>query len=391
MADIFGTLRHALPRERRLYASVEATYGTRIQPAGADALRVLSAVIGSPQPTRVERVDNRQTRSIENRITGNTPPIEWSAEGYLIPSGTAGTAPDMGAILKAAFGTETIVGGTSVTYELSDVQQALGSLTLTDELSGGLMESLAGAIVQELTIRGSGGDPPMMVASGVASSHVLTGRTEISSAAAAVITPVVPGVKAVEVGSRGRFMEADGTTVRDDNGGAGFVVLSETSTTFTVDAAPAGVVVTDIWEPFVITEVTAGSPTPGIVGSVTLDSLVLPVTSWEFTLSNNLQPHADEAFQANATGYHEGDRQVTGQVTLRARFDQILQLEKRKDFAKLAMTIVVGSVVDDITTITFPGVELNFANVDKAQPETAMITLPFQALGTGDEVEVAFT
>ena len=244
----------ALPRERKFYASVESTFGTRIQPAGADAIRLLSGVTGSPVPNRIERVDNRQTRSIESQITGSTPPIEWSAEGYLIPSGAAGTAPDIGAIMKAAFGVETIVGGTSVASTPSDVQAALGSLTITDAISDIMMESIAGCFVEEFTLRGAAGDPVQYAATGLGASHVLTGRTTLATTPVSTSFDVdVP--ENIEIGSRGQFLEpSDGTTVIDDNSGSGFTVTNKVGATITVNVAPTGVTSGDVWAPFAPTE-----------------------------------------------------------------------------------------------------------------------------------------
>lgn len=383
----------ALPRERRFYTAEETTYGVRVQPVGADAIKILNAVIGSPQPVRTERVDNRQTRSIESQITGATPPIPWSVEGYLIPSGAAGTGPDFRDIFKAGLGPVTIVGATSATFNPTDVQGELLSLTIVDELSGIMMESLAGCWCEEFTMRGTGGEPVMISASGLGSTHVLTGRAEVVSVVAALVTVSAAQRRHVEVGSNVQFLDVvDGITVLDDNGGAGFVVLSlDSATTYTLNASPAGVAALDIIAPFVPTEVTAGNPATGIVGSVTIDSLTLPVQSWEVTVKNNIQPHADEAFQANTTGFHEDMRQVTGQVTLRAHADQLIQLEKRKEFTALAFSLVIGATAGSIITISGAGAELGFADVDKSQPESAIITLPFKLLGTGNEIAIAFT
>ena len=149
---------HALPRERKFYAKRETTLGVPAQPAAIDAVKVLGGTqFGSAAITRSDRNDNRTTRDVLERITGNIDPIDFTVEAYLIPSGAAGTAPDIGEVIKHAMGVETVSGGVAVTYALTDTQGVQDSLTLVDQVSQVFSEHLLGSVGQEMKISGSGG------------------------------------------------------------------------------------------------------------------------------------------------------------------------------------------------------------------------------------------
>ena len=89
------------------FFKAESTYGTAIKPAAADAFRATSITMGAPVGREFPG-DRRNTRSRIERTITRTPVQPWSAAGILRPSGTAGTAPDIGDILKHTMGTETV-------------------------------------------------------------------------------------------------------------------------------------------------------------------------------------------------------------------------------------------------------------------------------------------
>ena len=386
--------RHALPREREIFAKAETVYGTKVAPVSGDAFRVMSANLGSAAQDRTNRTDNRPTRSVEERYVGKYQMADWSVEKFLIPSGTAGTPPDDVLLLTAAMGKYTNTPATSDVFELGTDQGEHGSLTLTDNKSGVKLEELAGAFVETLGIKGASGDPPMITYSGKGARKYYTGYNIVNGIAGADLT--VDSLYTIEVGSRVAFYEAaDGKTVVDDNSGAGFEVLSIAGSVATLDASPTGVVPTDIVRPFTPTPSTSGQVLPGVVGSVTLDDgspISLPVTEWELTLANGFLAVEDESFQQYATDYYEGgDRMVTGQFKVRGRRDQFSWLGYRRDRVQLDATIVVGSTAGKIVTIEMPSCEIDFSPLEHPEAEASSIILPFVALGTDDELKISFT
>lgn len=114
-------------RKRTLLAKIETTYGTDSTPAGSDAVQVRNLAI---TPVESDVINRDLVRSylgnspqlIANTRVGVTFEVEYSG------SGTAGTAPRYGAILKACGFSETISVGTSVTY--APVSSSFSSVTL---------------------------------------------------------------------------------------------------------------------------------------------------------------------------------------------------------------------------------------------------------------------
>ena len=114
--------------QRLLLAKEESTYGTDPNPTGsADAVLVRSLEISPFQSDVVERelirgyMGNYETLHASQRV-------ELTFEVEMVGSGTAGTAPAFGPLLKACGNSETIVANTSVTY--APVSSSFDSVTL---------------------------------------------------------------------------------------------------------------------------------------------------------------------------------------------------------------------------------------------------------------------
>ena len=116
-----------LSRKRLILAKAETTYGTDSTPAGADAVLVRNLEITPIESDIVSRdlirpyLGNSQQLLAQSRV-GITFQVE------LAGSGTAGTAPRFGALLKACGLSETVVATTSVTY--APVSSSFSSATI---------------------------------------------------------------------------------------------------------------------------------------------------------------------------------------------------------------------------------------------------------------------
>jgi hypothetical protein len=104
-----------LSRKRLILAKTESTYGTDSSPAGTDAILVRSLDITPLSGDLVSRDLIRPYLGNYDQLIARTS-VAISFEVELAGSGTAGTAPKYGAILKACGLSETIVASTSVTY-----------------------------------------------------------------------------------------------------------------------------------------------------------------------------------------------------------------------------------------------------------------------------------
>jgi hypothetical protein len=372
---------HALGRFQRAAAKAESVYGTFVKPAGTDAIKVLSMGI-EPMIQRRDRIDSRQTRSLMERFTGRHE-VSWSLETYLLPSGTATTPPDIGPLLKAAFGVET-VGGSNVVYSLSASQAAHGSLSLVREMNAVIMEACWGAVPQVCTITVDGSNDPKISFEGFAKKYAATGTTTLSSSpdASASFTVADPTVLAVnsvvKIGSL-------------DNSGAGYKVTGISGSTITIETtitATSG----DAVVPFFPPETVAGDPLAGISGSLAIGSdTLVPIVSLEVSLNNNFKVIGDEALTDSVTDYIAFTREVTGSLSIRARKDHLKWLASRPQFTAHDLEIIVGETAGKRFKIDIPKAEFEFEALEVPEAEEAVMSLPFRALGTSGDDEITLT
>jgi hypothetical protein len=130
-----------LSRKRLILAKSESTYGTDITPAGSDAVLVRNLDITPVQADVVSRDLVRPFMGNSDQLLANTR-VECTFEVELAGSGTAGTAPRYGAILKACGMSETIVASTSVTY--APVSSSFSSATIYYNVDG-VLHKITGA------------------------------------------------------------------------------------------------------------------------------------------------------------------------------------------------------------------------------------------------------
>lgn len=375
---------HALGRELKFYANEESTYGTFAKPAGTDAAKVLATNFEMVE-AREGRADSRQTRSLLERITGRRE-VSWSVESYVLPSGSAGTPPDIHPMLKNALGTYANVGGTSDTYSPSKTDSDFVGMTLVRHLSDVYMEAIFGAVVQTLGLAVTGTEPARFSFDGFGASWAKTGY----STASGVYSGGTVDVQANE----GENFDA-GSVVKlgsDDNSGAGWEVTSVSNDELTISGSPSGSDA-DAVSPFAPTETTAGSPLWGLTGSFTVGGTAHPITGFNLQVANNFKAINDEHNQNKVTDFIQGLRAVTGDFSFRMRRDQIIRLLTLKNYATAALVCGIGTVAGKILTANVPYAELEWSAVEVPEAEEATVTVPFTALGSSgeDECSLVFT
>lgn len=139
----------ALTRKRWLLAKSETTYGTSSAPAGTEAILISGLEV---EPLQLELKD----RELIKGYLGNSAQVasrksvgvKFSVE--VAGSGTAGTAPQWGPLMKACGMAETIVASTSVTY--APVSSSFSSVTLDFRNDGikHLITGVRGTVSYEL-------------------------------------------------------------------------------------------------------------------------------------------------------------------------------------------------------------------------------------------------
>jgi hypothetical protein len=124
-----------LTRKRLILAKTESVYGTDITPAGTDAVLVRELEITPQASDTVERELVRPYMGAFQQLLANTR-VEVTFQVELAGSGTAGTAPRYGSILKACGFSETVVATTSVTY--APISSSFSSCTIYYNVDGTL-------------------------------------------------------------------------------------------------------------------------------------------------------------------------------------------------------------------------------------------------------------
>ena len=385
---------YGLGREEKAYVVQEATFGVAASvPAVTNAVKFLNLSIDQKED-RVEREDKRASRSFLARVQRRKN-VTWSIDGYLLPSGAAGTAPDgWDDLLTNVFGLQTIVGSTSVTYTL--VKEYQHSLTLHRAVGHTLAnavfaEMARGCVADKLSIKLSGADEAKITISGFGVDVLRCGASLSTSTGS--ITSLV-----VTAGDGPKFDAGVYINVDVDADLLVSAVSTDTLTIPTTTVAVADKIVPSACvkgQTFVSTAV----PISGILGSCTLAGSTIEVVSAEVNLENNTKIHNDKYGAAVATGYHAANRKVSGSIQVRLTADNFLTIAKAKGLstgavpANVALILVAGTAAGSIATLNMPTVQLDYSAIPSVAAEEIMVTLPFIALGNSgeDELTLALT
>jgi hypothetical protein len=122
-----------LTRKRLILAKTESTYGTDSSPVGTDAVLVRDLSITPLQSDTVDRELIRPYFGASEQLLANTR-VEVTFQVELAGSGTAGTAPTYGRVLRACAFSETVSAGVSVTY--APVSATFDSVTIFYNIDG---------------------------------------------------------------------------------------------------------------------------------------------------------------------------------------------------------------------------------------------------------------
>jgi hypothetical protein len=130
-------------KNQQLFARQETTYGVYLAPAGADALQVFNLKYNPHEDLRaIEREIIRSSLNSEATLYGGAlGGVEFDME--LKGSGTAGTAPRFGRLLRACGFQETVVPATSVTYRPQSSLAAHEGVSMSFAY-GGVLRTLRG-------------------------------------------------------------------------------------------------------------------------------------------------------------------------------------------------------------------------------------------------------
>ena len=364
------------------FFKAESTYGVAVKPAAGDAFRATSITMGAPVGREFPG-DRRNTRSRIEQTTTRTPVQPWSASGILRPSGTAGTAPDIGEMIKHAFGTETVAGGSSVTYSLLKDPTALSGAIYRSTTD--LTEGVYGAVVQNLSFNWSGDSYITWTATGVGKDYIQTGNTLANGTGSSATALIVDDADFYSKYSVISIASTDDEHVTAVNYSTNTLTIASSSWS---DNA--------VIKPYVPTGSFAGDPLFGTQGSLSLDNGSTTITHLGGSISVNTgidllntEFGGSSATDVTVPAY----REVTGSIDFLVRKDEVYLFNEFRRKVQKDVVITLGD-----TTAKRMKINCNiseFAPSQRDSPDADMIryTANLTALASSsgqDEISLVF-
>lgn len=285
--------------KQKFWVKEEVTYDTQQAITATDAVDLVSLEF-TPDKAYTEISSHVGTGSYQGEIEGATGG-KWTAVCDIMPA-AVGVAPDIGPALKAAFGDETIVGGTSVTYDFND-SDTVNSLQLVKHAGDEFYEVVDGAWVEQLAIDAAQNQVPRLTfTGGFAGYGNLRGApftTGSNAAGASTINMVTnDGYKLANIGA-GAYVKF----ASEDNGGAGYKVTSVTASTIVITPVLANTVgSTTQVTPYVPSQTLAGTRlSAGIEHALTIDSTSIGMIGCKYTISTGIKPADKQSTSSRPT------------------------------------------------------------------------------------------
>lgn len=355
--------------EEQFYAKAEVAFDTWIKPVATDAIAIKKSTF-TCNKERVNRTDKRASRSITERITRKTS-VEWSMSEYWNPSGVAGTAADDHILVEALFGASSASASDVHYYLAKDIEKSF----ILRRISGGVAETVTGAIVNQGIFRVRGEEEAEIELSGMAADFFHTTYCTLAASAASAQADI-------EITDAGDFLSVNSVIqINSLYNTVGYTVQSITGDTVTLDAnleadMASGVVV----KPWAATGTTAGSPLGAITGSLTFDAETVYTNDFEITINNNTQMLMSTFGTSKAEGYYSTTfRNVDLKGTAFARNGYGKWRGKTRDFDSVAVILTAGSgTTGKKCVFTFPECEFNVVPFEF--PEEEQVTMTFEGL-----------
>lgn len=294
---------------QQFWGKLESAFDTVSAEAATDAMDLISLEI-EPTLDFSQVVSHVGTGSLQEEVEekrGGT----WTATSYVRP-GALGVEPDIGALIEAAFGAKTIVGGTSVQYDLSDT--VCPSLQLVRYAGANLYQIANGSWVETFETDITGADEPKLTISGGFASYgyVYVGGT-VAGVEPAAETDIVMSANHAQLAGVNALVKFGS----EDNGGAGYRVTAVDFTTETITISPGlanPLVGGEAMAPVVVSQTLAGATQGGIACGLSIDATAIGLISGKMTLATGIKPLDREASSNRATGLVRVPREVTGEL-----------------------------------------------------------------------------
>jgi hypothetical protein len=375
-----------LGRAELIHVKPETNPGVFVMPSASDAIRIRKASLQFMQD-RKNRDDKLTARGFNERIT-QMKKGTFSIGSYLIPSGAAGTPPDISDLLKACMGVETITPGVSVVYTPSTDLEQPQSLSIYQQL-GHLSRVFMGCYIDKMKISLDKKNEADIEFSGIATDSGHSGTSAINGTVLAGQSQIT-----VATGDGDKFSKEGHIKIGNDS--TDYKITDITGDVLTlspalVDNANDGEAVL----PFSVSSITAGLPIGSILGSVNIAGSPVFITKATINYDNGLTPRDEEYGRDTISGVKLGNRSVTFEFELFLRKDYLRYYGKAKQFVSSAVTFVAGTQPGKICTIFIPKAEFEIPQIDGGGIEEIMLPVKGVALMTSDtgndEITITFS
>jgi len=387
----------AIGRDVIVLAKEESTPGTAVFPSATDAIFLTGE--GSFRQVRnfIPDAQRRATFSKMERIKSRLAPGEWSFLTYIKPSGSQGTAPECGQLLKGLFGKEMVSAGQKVEYTLAGIDDTLPTFTIWFRL-GHTVFCNAGCVVNsgDITIKAGNDDDSIagITFGGYFMKQIRTGTDALSQ-------DEILGATTIHVNNARKFMVGSIISIGSlNNSGSGYDVtdVDYANNTLTIspqleDAASEG----DVVKGYLPTPTEVGEPVHGRLGYVTFDEgsnpVNTPIVAATIGMNNNIKMIEDEKADIDYPNdfIRTAEREVSLSVDCYFKKDVAARWYEVDAQAEKEIKIPAGDTAGKKLRFEFPKVQLDTPELSGA--EEVVMTMPKAVLASSsfeDEVKLVF-
>lgn len=151
---------NAYSQQQQVYVALQSGFKVIPTFAATDAVAVLEYV-ARPSEAPLPRADKVGAGFSPLKGSRNARTCSWSMSLYPVGSGAAGTPPDCGPLLEAAFGAETITAGTSVVYSISETAAKYFAIFNKDTPTSISQSILNSGVVENVNLSVDNGYPTL--------------------------------------------------------------------------------------------------------------------------------------------------------------------------------------------------------------------------------------
>jgi hypothetical protein len=389
-----GTI--AVGRNVQAFFVKESTMGQIAIPAAGNMIVVNTAELKIPNNNYEEDKGLRSSRSFFSRIQTTIPAGTFKLSHYIKPSGALGTSPEASDLLECVTGLKTVNAGVDVRYTPT-LYKPCGTLYVKQDHT---VYVATGCAVDKFSTKKDNKGVLEGSEDGKFMSGIWTGTgalAEVISTTPAVGTEEWFSVDDVKKWCTGSHIligteqiQITGTFWEGTSGGtAGKIKMKRGHNSSTVATHPNGTAIT----PWLPTGTETGTPLAARIGVLSVDAATVPFLDLDYNYDDSVTMNEDEVTGIiTPTDYYEGDRKVTGKVTIYYRKADNKWFVDARTQTRKALILNYGSVAGKRVAISMPYCELDIPEI-ASDKQAQKLSIGYQAFAStgNDEATLIFS